>query len=182
LSNSASAELPPISGTDSISGDNPGLAYPPTFVLFIPAPVAFEANNQFIKVSHRIRTVRKAPDVKRLAGCCIIRDSICADVEHGLSPMNVLAMNLTSERVDDRYLKILIVGKTIFVKVLCEDSAMCNRVGIGLELQSNPISHGNAIFHIKEELLHSHQPWFVLVASQLLFLNNTRSDTAICRY
>jgi hypothetical protein len=38
------------------------------FVQFIPAPTAFEANNQFIKVSYRIRAVRKAPDVKRPAG------------------------------------------------------------------------------------------------------------------
>jgi hypothetical protein len=48
--------------------------------------------------------------------------------------MNELAMNLASGRVDNRYLKVLIVGKAFFVKALCEDSAMCNRVGIRLEI------------------------------------------------
>jgi hypothetical protein len=95
--------------------------------------------------------------------------------------MNELAMNLATGRVDNRYFKVLIVGKTIFMKVPCENSAMCNRVGIGLKIQSNPISERNTIYNIKEKFLHSLQPWFVLVASQFLFLNRTRSDTAICR-
>jgi hypothetical protein len=98
-----------------------------------------------------------------------------------LSPMNELAMNLATGRVDNRYLKVLIVGKAIFVKALCEGSAMCNRVGIRLEFDSDPISERNAVYHVKEKSLHSRQPWFVLFASQFLFLNNMRSDTAICR-
>jgi hypothetical protein len=95
--------------------------------------------------------------------------------------MNVFAVNLASERVDYRYLEILVVGKATPVKVLCEDIAMCNRVGIGVKFQSNPIPHGDAVFHIKEKFLHSSQPWFVLLASQFLFLNNILSDTATCR-
>ena len=95
--------------------------------------------------------------------------------------MNELAMNLATGRVDNRYFKVLIVVKTIFIKVLCENSAMCDRVGIGLELQSDAISERNTVYHIKEIFLHSRQPWFVLFASQFLFLNNMRSDTAICR-
>ena len=52
--------LPPISHIDSIlSSHHPGLAYPPTFFLFFPPAVSFEANNQFIKVFYRIRSVRK---------------------------------------------------------------------------------------------------------------------------
>jgi hypothetical protein len=90
-------------------------------------------------------------------------------------------MNLTSERVDDGYLKILVVCKAFIEKMLCEGFAMRNRVGVGFELQSNPISHRDAVFHIKEKFLHSGQPWFVLFASQFLFRNNARSDTAICR-
>ena len=95
--------------------------------------------------------------------------------------MNKFAMNLTSERVDDGDLKILVVGKAFIEKMLCEGFAMRDRVGIGFELQSNPISHGDAVFHIEEKFLHNNQPWFVLLASQFLFLNNARSDTATCR-
>jgi hypothetical protein len=95
--------------------------------------------------------------------------------------MNEFAMNFTSERVDNGYLKIRVVGKAFIEKMLCEGFAMGNRVGIGFKLQSNPISHRDAVFHIKEKFLHSYQPWFVLFASQFLFLNNTRSETATCR-
>jgi hypothetical protein len=98
-----------------------------------------------------------------------------------LSPMNEFAVNLAPEFVDDGYLEILVVGKAFIEKMLCDCCAMCNRVGIGFELQSNPIPHGNAVFHVKEKCLHSSQPWFVLLASQFLFLNNTRSNTATCR-
>jgi hypothetical protein len=98
-----------------------------------------------------------------------------------LSPMNEFAVNLAPEFVDDGYLKILVVGKAFIEKMLCDCFAMCNRVGIGFELQSNPIPHGDAVFHVKEKFLHSRQPWFVLLASQFLFLNNTRSNTATCR-
>jgi hypothetical protein len=86
--------------TDRISGDGPGLAYRPTFALLVPAFIVFEANNQLIKVSLRVRAVRKTPNVKRVAGFPVIRDSICADVETLLSPMNEFAMNLATGRVD----------------------------------------------------------------------------------
>jgi hypothetical protein len=95
--------------------------------------------------------------------------------------MNELAMNLTAERVDNRYLQVFIVSQAISVKMLGEDSAVCDRVGIVLKFQPNPISQRDAVFHIKEIFLHGFQPWFVLVASQFLFLNKTRSDTATCR-
>ena len=108
--------------------------------MFIPAAVAFEANNQLIEVSHRILPVRKAPDVKLLAGLSIIRDSIGADFEHGLSSMDELAMNLATGRVEHGNLKILVVGKAAIEKVPCEDAAMCNRVGIRLEFDADPVS------------------------------------------
>jgi hypothetical protein len=111
--------------------------------------------------------------------------------------MNEFAVNFASERVDHRYLEILVVGKAIPVKVLCDDLAMRDRFGIGVEIQSNPIPHGDAVFHIEEKFLHGSQPWFrsalvsislgfsqpwfVLLASQFLFLNKTPSDMAICR-
>jgi hypothetical protein len=95
--------------------------------------------------------------------------------------MHEFAVNLASQRVDDGYLEILVVGKAFIEKMLCEGSAMGNRVGIGFELQADPVPHGDAVYHIEEKFLHSGQPWFVLFASQFLFLNNTRSETAICR-
>ena len=60
--------------------------------------------------------------------------------------MNELAMNLATGRVDNRYLMVLIVGKAIFVKALCEGSAMCNRVGI--VLNSIPILSLNGTLSI----------------------------------
>jgi len=95
--------------------------------------------------------------------------------------MHEFAMNLASERVDNGYLEILIVHKTLIEKMLREGFAMGNRIGIGFELQSNPVPHGDAVLHIEEKFLHSGQPWFVLFASQFLFLNNTRNETATCR-
>jgi hypothetical protein len=95
--------------------------------------------------------------------------------------MNEFAMNFAAERVDDGNLEVLIVGQAVSVKVLCEDPTVGDRVGIVLEFQSDSISQRDAVLHIKEKFLHSFQPWFVLVASQFLFLNKTRSNTATCR-
>jgi hypothetical protein len=95
--------------------------------------------------------------------------------------MNEFAVNLASKCVDDGYLKILVVGKAFIEKMLCEGFAMRDRVGIGFELQPNPIPHRDAVLHVKEKFLHSSQPWFVLFASHFLFLNNTRSEAATCR-
>ena len=44
--------------------------------------------------------------------------------------MNELPMNLTAERVDDGYLKVLIVGWAVSVKVLSQNPAMSDRGGI----------------------------------------------------
>jgi hypothetical protein len=79
-------------------------------------------------------------------------------VERCLSPMNELAMNLATGRVDYGYLKVLIVGKAFIEKMLCQDAAMCNRVGFRLEFKTDPVSERNAVYHIKEKFLHSRQP------------------------
>jgi hypothetical protein len=68
--------------------------------------------------------------------------------------MNVFAMNLATGRVDDRYLQILIVAQAVFAKVLCKLFAMTDRVGVGVEIDSDPVSERNAIFHIEKEFLH----------------------------
>jgi hypothetical protein len=63
-------------------------------------------------------------------------------------------MNFASQRVDHGYLKVLIIGKAVIVKVLSEGSAMCNRFCICVELDPNPVSHWNAVFQIEEKCLH----------------------------
>jgi hypothetical protein len=68
--------------------------------------------------------------------------------------MNVFAMNLATGRVDDRYLQVLIVAQAVVAKVLCKLFAMINRVGVGLEIDSDPVSERDAIFHIEKEFLH----------------------------
>jgi hypothetical protein len=47
-----------------------------------------------------------------------------------LLPVNELAMNLTSERVDDRYLKVFFVAQAVVAEVLCKPFAAldCSRV------------------------------------------------------
>ena len=68
--------------------------------------------------------------------------------------MNVLAMNLTSKRVDNRYLKVLIIAQTVVTKVLSKLFAMEDRIGVGFEVDPDPVSEWDAIYHIEKELLH----------------------------
>jgi hypothetical protein len=55
--------------------------------------------------------------------------------------MNELAMNLTAKRVDYGYLKVLIISQAVSVEVLCEDTAVSDRIGIVFEFHSDSISH-----------------------------------------
>jgi hypothetical protein len=59
----------------------------------------------------------------------------------------------------------LIVGEAIVAKVLSKFFAMHDRFGAGHEFNAYAVSQGNAVLHVKEKFLHSHQPRFVLVAS-----------------
>jgi hypothetical protein len=72
-----------------------------------------------------------------------------------LSPVNELSMNLTSQGVDDGYLKVLIVAEALVAEVLGNFSAMPNRFCLCLEFDPNCISMRDAIFHIEEKLLHA---------------------------
>jgi hypothetical protein len=85
-----------------------------------------------------------------------------------LPSVNELPMNFATGRVDYRYLKVLIVGKALFVKALCEVSAMRNRIGVGLEIQSNPISEWNAVYHVKEKFLHIQSTLVRIVCQPIL--------------
>jgi hypothetical protein len=75
-----------------------------------------------------------------------------------LLPVNELAMNLATHAVNDGYLQVLIVAETFIAEVLGKLLAMQDRFGIGVELNAYAVSHGNAVLHVEEECLHSHQP------------------------
>jgi hypothetical protein len=71
-----------------------------------------------------------------------------------LLPVNELAVNLPSKRVDHAYLKVLIVGEATVAPVLGKLFAVDDRLSVGAELNADAISHRNAVFHIKEKSLH----------------------------
>jgi hypothetical protein len=122
--------------------------------VFIPSTAALEANNQFIQVSCGVRAVGKASDVKRLPGFAVIGFSIGADSKHGLFPVNESAMDLTPKRIYHGDLEILIVAQAFVTEVPCDFFAMCNRIGICVELNPDSVSVRDAVFHIEEIHLH----------------------------
>jgi hypothetical protein len=71
-------------------------------------------------------------------------------------PVNELAMNFASQRIDDGYLKVLIVAQALVAKMLREHMAVLDRFNVGVELNSNPVAQRNAVFHIEEKCLHCH--------------------------
>jgi hypothetical protein len=67
-------------------------------------------------------------------------------------------MNLTSEPVDDRYLKVLIVAQAVVAEVLSELFAALNGFQVAFEVDPDPVSHRDAILHVEKDLLHRHTP------------------------
>jgi hypothetical protein len=70
--------------------------------------------------------------------------------------VNELAMNFPSERIDHGYLEVLVVAEALVAEVLGEHPAVLDRFNVGVELNPNPVSQRNAIFHIEEKCLHRH--------------------------
>jgi hypothetical protein len=70
--------------------------------------------------------------------------------------VNELAMNFPSQRIDHGYLKVLVVAETLVAEVPGEHAAVFDRFNVVVELNSNPVSQRNAIFHIEEKCLHRH--------------------------
>ena len=68
--------------------------------------------------------------------------------------MDELTMNLTSERVDDRYLKILIVGEAAITKMLRKLLAVLDSLQVAFEIDPDAISERDAVFHVEKEFLH----------------------------
>jgi hypothetical protein len=71
-------------------------------------------------------------------------------------PVNELAMNFASQRINDGDLKVVVVAEALVAKVLRKHPAMLDRFNVAVELNSNPVSHRNAIFHVEEKRLHCH--------------------------
>jgi hypothetical protein len=90
-------------------------------------------------------------------------------------PVNELAMNFPSERIEHGYLEVLVVAETLVAEVLGEHPAVLDRLNIGVEFNSNPVSQRNAIFHIEEKCLHRHH----LVCSGRPAAENHRREAAI---
>jgi hypothetical protein len=67
-------------------------------------------------------------------------------------------MNLTPERVDDGYLKVLIVAQTVVAEVLSELFAVLDGLQVAFEVGPDLVSHRDAILHVEKELLHRATP------------------------
>ena len=70
--------------------------------------------------------------------------------------VNELAVNFASRRVYHGYLEVLIVAKAVVAEVLRKQPAVSDRFDVAVELDSDPVPHRNAVFHIEEECLHCH--------------------------
>jgi hypothetical protein len=64
--------------------------------------------------------------------------------------VNELAMNLTSEPVDDRYLQVLIVAQAVVAEVLSELFAALNGFQVAFEVDPDPVSHRTPSFMSKK--------------------------------
>jgi hypothetical protein len=68
--------------------------------------------------------------------------------------VNELAMDFPSDRVDDGYLEVLIVAQAAVTEMLCELFAVRDGLKVAVEVDPDPVSKRDAIFHIEKELLH----------------------------
>jgi hypothetical protein len=68
--------------------------------------------------------------------------------------VNELAMDFPSSRVDDGYLKVLIVAQAFVTEMLRKLFAVRDSFKIAVEVDPDPISKRDAIYHIKKERLH----------------------------
>jgi hypothetical protein len=71
-----------------------------------------------------------------------------------LFAVNEFAINLTSERIDDAYLKVFIVAQAVVAEVLSKLLAVRDGLKVAFEVDSDLVSHRNAILHVEKELLH----------------------------
>jgi hypothetical protein len=68
--------------------------------------------------------------------------------------MNELTVNLAAQRIDDGYLKVLVVAQAAVAEVLSKLFAVPDGLQVAFEVNPDPVSHRNAILHVEKELLH----------------------------
>jgi hypothetical protein len=64
-------------------------------------------------------------------------------------------MNLTSKLVDDAYLKVFVVAQAVVAEVLSKLFAVLDGFQVAFEVDPDPVSRRDTIFHIEKELLHA---------------------------
>jgi hypothetical protein len=79
-----------------------------------------------------------------------------------LFPVNELAIDFPSSRVDDGYFKVLIVAQALVTEMLRKLLAVCDSLKIAVEVDPDPISKRDAIFYIKKELFLYQKRTFAL--------------------
>jgi hypothetical protein len=72
-----------------------------------------------------------------------------------LLAVNDLTINLTPERVDDSYLKVLIVTQAVVAEMLSKLLAVFDGLEVAFQVDPDPVSHRDTILHIEKELLHA---------------------------
>jgi hypothetical protein len=70
--------------------------------------------------------------------------------------MDVFTMYLATDRVDDGYLKVLVIEQAALAETLCKLFAVIDGCVVGFEIDSDSVAERNAIFHIEKEFLHWH--------------------------
>jgi hypothetical protein len=86
-----------------------------------------------------------------------------------------LAVNLASEVVDDRYLEVLIVVQAAVAKVPGKLLAVRDGFQVSFELDPDPVSHRDAVFHVEKEFSHGQCPVSRMSANLVRPLRNHAS-------
>jgi hypothetical protein len=84
-------------------------------------------------------------------------------------------MNLSPVFVDYQYLKVLVVPQAVVAEVLRDLFAVIDRLSIGVELNSDAVSHRNAVFHIEKEFSHGRYPVTRISENLMRLLRNHAS-------
>jgi hypothetical protein len=86
--------------------------------------------------------------------------------------VNILAINFSSAFVDNQYFEVLIVPQAVIAKILRHRFAVIDRIGIGVELNADAVSHRDAVSHIEKEFSHGRGPVTRISANLVRALRN----------
>jgi hypothetical protein len=87
-----------------------------------------------------------------LPGHRVANDHAPVRSNDSLLAVNELAMYFPTRRTNHDYLQFLVVAQALVAGMLCKFFAVFNRFQIGIEVNTDAISHRNAVFHIKEKI------------------------------